>query len=166
MRAVRLFLAMAIMAVLAACGDPPKFRHYEGPPVTYVVVSKSDRVMHLLNEDRILKSYRVGFGRTPTGHKQFEGDGKTPEGLYLIDRRNPNSAFHLSLGISYPNEADREFALSQGKTPGGDIFIHGKGPRKQRATGDWTEGCIWVTDRQIEEIYSMVRDGTPILIKP
>ena len=84
----------------------------------------------------------------------------------MIDRRNPNSLFHLSIGISYPNEADRAFAAAQGKSPGGDIFIHG-GPRKgidPTDKQDWTAGCNAITDRQIEEVYAMVRDGTPINI--
>jgi len=111
-----------------------------------------------------LRTYPVGLGFAPTGHKQFEGDGRTPEGSYLIDRRNPESLFHLSIGISYPNEADKTFAAAQGKSPGSDIFIHG-GPRPgidPTNVRDWTAGCIAVTDSQIEEIYAMVRDGTPI----
>lgn len=165
MRILRLILALSVMAALTACGGT-KFRSYNGPAVTFVVVSKSDRKMHLLHHDRVLETYDIGLGRSPVGHKQFEGDGKTPEGLYFIDRRNPNSDFHLSVGLSYPNTADRAFAASQGKKPGGDIFIHGKGPRYKAARGDWTEGCIWVTDRQMEDIYAMVRDGTPIQVNP
>jgi hypothetical protein len=105
-------------------------------------------------------------GFAPEGHKQFEGDGKTPEGEYIIDRRNPNSRFHLSIGISYPNAADRAFARSQGKSPGGDIFIHGRGKYPGSNRDDWTWGCIAVTDREMEDIYAMVRNGTPITIKP
>ena len=112
----------------------------------------------------VLKTYPMGLGFAPVGHKQFEGDGRTPEGSYFIDRRNPNSLFHLSIGISYPNAADRAFAKAQGKSPGGDIFIHG-GPRKgidPVDKRDWTAGCIAVTDRQIEQVYAMVRNGTPV----
>jgi len=164
MRAVRYLLIVAIAFSVAACSS--KFKTYRGPEVTHVVVDKADRRMYLLHHDEVLKDYKVGLGFAPEGHKQFEGDGKTPEGTYLIDRRNPNSEFHLSIGISYPNEADREFASSQGKSPGGDIFIHGRPKKYRDGKRDWTAGCIAVTDRQMEDIYAMVRDGTPITIRP
>mgnify|MGYP006357397865 CR=1 FL=1 len=108
-------------------------------------------------------------GRQPDRQEALEGDGKTPEGVYYISHRNPNSTYHLSLGISYPNNDDRAYAAAAGKPTGGDIFIHG-GPVTERSKknkkGDWTAGCIAVTDKQIEEIYSMVRPGTPIIILP
>jgi murein L,D-transpeptidase YafK len=166
----RILVLIVAGLVLSACGQS-KFRTYDGPPVTQVQVHKTDRVMHLLHHDRVLETYDIDLGFTPEGHKQFEGDGRTPEGLYFIDRRNPRSAYHLSLGISYPNAADRAFAAAQGKSPGGDIFIHG-GPQtpadkaRARQTSDWTWGCVSVTDREIEEIYAMVRDGTPVWILP
>jgi len=129
-----------------------------------VVIDKSKRRMHLLNASRPYKRYRIDLGFAPVGHKRFEGDGRTPEGIYVIDRRNPNSAFHLSLGISYPNEADRAFAESLGRSPGGDIFIHGgSGAGRPR---DWTAGCVAVRNRQIEEIWEQVATGTPVLIRP
>ena len=163
MQFARLFLAMSLLAVLTACA-PTKFRSYSGPDVTRVVVYKAERQMELRHYGTVLKSYRVQLGGTPFGHKEREGDRRTPEGDYIIDRRNPNSAFHLSIGIDYPNEADRAHAQANGWRPGGDIFIHGRGPRFQRARGDWTDGCIAVTDRQMEDIYAMVRNGTPITI--
>lgn len=158
-------IAATSALVLGGCASS-KFQRYDGPDVTGIVVQKSARRMFLLNHGTILTSYDVDLGRVPEGHKQFYGDGKTPEGLYRIDRRNPNSAFHLSVGISYPNTADRAFAQAQGKSPGGDIFIHGypnKGSRPKRP--DWTEGCIAVTNKEIEEIYAMVKTGTVISIK-
>lgn len=163
---LRVVAAFCVMLVLASCGAPSKFRTYNGPEVTKIVVSKSDRKMWLYHHQRVLKKYDIALGFAPVGHKQFEGDGKTPEGLYFIDRRNPNSRFHLSLGISYPNRADIAFARSQGKDPGGEIFIHGKTGYRGDNKGDWTWGCIAVTDRQMEDIYAMVRDGTPIRIDP
>ncbi|HMO06799.1 MAG TPA: L,D-transpeptidase family protein [Paracoccaceae bacterium] len=163
---LRAALTLVLMLALTACGPPSKFRSYDGPEVTQIVVDKGDRRMRFYHHGEVLRTFRIGLGFAPEGHKQFEGDGKTPEGLYYIDRRNPNSRFHLSIGISYPNEADRAFAKAADKPPGGDIFIHGKGPRHQRSRGDWTEGCIWVTDREMEDIYAMVRDRTPILIRP
>ena len=98
--------------------------------------------------------------------EEVEGDGRTPEGDYIIDRRNPDSKFHLSIGVSYPNPYDRAFAEALEKSPGGDIFIHGRPPEYQKGGRDWTAGCIAVTDREIEEIYAMVRNGTPIRITP
>ncbi|MGR3320514.1 MAG: L,D-transpeptidase family protein [Pseudooceanicola sp.] len=163
MRYIRLLLVLTLALGAAACS---KFRHYDGPEVTRVVVYKEQRKMHLLHHDTVLKSYDFGLGFAPVGHKQFRNDGRTPEGHYVIDRRNPNSQFHLSVGISYPNRSDREYASTQGKSPGGDIFIHGR-PWKYRKGGqDWTAGCIAVTNREIEEIYAMVRNGTPISIYP
>ena len=154
---------------LSACAS--KFKSYNGPEVTQILVNKTDRKMYLFHKNEVLKAYDVELGFTARGHKQFEGDGKTPEGDYFIDRRNPNSSFHLSLGISYPNEADRAFAKEQGKKPGGDIFIHGQpngmGWRKRRRLGpDWTAGCISVKNKQMERIYAMVKNGTPIRINP
>jgi murein L,D-transpeptidase YafK len=161
---IRVILLIVVAFGLGACSS--KFRRYNGPAVTLVAVDKSERKMWLFHDDRVLKSYDVALGRTPVGHKQFEGDGKTPEGRYTIDRRNPNSRYHLSLGVSYPNGADRAFAEAQGKPPGGEIFIHGRSNYKGRNRGDWTEGCIAVSDREMELIYAMVRDGTPIIIQP
>ena len=146
-----------------------KFRSYSGPSVTHVVVHKQARKMYLLHHDSIMKVYDIGLGFDPTGDKKVEGDGKTPEGLYMIDRRNPNSRFHLSLGIDYPNAADRAEARFLGKSPGGDIFIHGRGPEgnaKAPKLRDWTAGCIAVKDEEIEDIYAMLRPGTPIMIYP
>lgn len=164
MTVIRVVLALALVLGLTGCAS--KFRTYDGPEVTRIYVHKADRRMMLMHHDQVLKTYRIALGTAPQGHKQFEGDRRTPEGDYIIDRRNPNSQFHLSLGISYPNEADIEFARAAGRSPGGDIFIHGRGPWHKRARGDWTVGCIAVTDRQMEDIYAMVRDGTPITILP
>ena len=161
------FLAVALLVVgLSACGS--KFKTYNGPEVTHVVVKKTERKMYLLHHDRVLESYDFDLGFAPTGHKFEEGDGRTPEGTYLIDRRNPNSKFHLSIGISYPNAFDRAMAFRSGKSPGGDIFIHGQpnGFKGRRKGVDWTAGCIAVKNKEIEWIYAMVKDGTPITIYP
>ncbi len=160
---IRVLAIIVIAFGLSACGS--KFKTYNGPKVTSVQVHKADRKMYLLHNDRVLKTYDIALGFAPEGHKQFEGDGKTPEGTYFINRRNPNSEFHLSLGISYPNNADRAFAAAQGKSPGGDIFIHGWSDRKV-GRRDWTAGCIAVKDREIETVYAMIKDGTVIHIMP
>ena len=121
--------------------------------------------MYLMHNDKVLKKYKFDLGFAPAGAKQIEGDGKTPEGTYIIDRVNPNSAFHLSLGISYPNAADRAEAKAMGKSPGGAIFIHGQ-PNRFKAKGDdWTAGCIAVKNQEIEQIYAMVRTGTVISLR-
>jgi murein L,D-transpeptidase YafK len=159
----RLMLAGGAALTLSACGS--KFKTYDGPEVTRIQVFKEQRRMFLFNERTVLKDYDIKLGFTATGPKRFRGDGRTPEGSYMIDRRNPNSSYHLSLGISYPNETDRAFAESMGKEPGGDIFIHGgpnRGERRKARSPDWTAGCIAVRDREIEDIYAMVRLGTPI----
>ena len=161
----RVLLLMVAAFAVTACGSPSKFKKYDGPEVTQIQVHKADRKMYLLHNDKVLKEYNVSLGFAPTGHKQFEGDGKTPEGAYRSSYKNPNSEFHLSLKVNYPNEADRAYAASQGKPPGGDIFIHG-GPNKKVSRRDWTAGCVAVTDKQMETIYSMVNVGTPILILP
>lgn len=166
MRFFKVGLALLLALIISGCASP-KYYNYRGPEVTQVVVNKSDRRMYLLHHDKVLKAYDVGLGFAPQGHKQIEGDGKTPEGVYYIDRRNPNSKFHLSIGVSYPNPTDRAFASTMGKSPGGDIFIHGQGDNYPKgAPRDWTAGCIAITDKEIRDVYSMVRDGTPIIINP
>lgn len=156
-------LALCALLALAACGS--KFKTYDGPEVTGVIVNKEARTVHLLHHNTVLRSYPMEMGFAPVGHKQIEGDGKTPEGQYWIDRRNPNSKYHLSVGVSYPNPTDRARAAQMGKSPGGEIFIHGT-PREFRGKDDWTAGCIAVSNDDIEEIYAMVKNGVPIWINP
>jgi murein L,D-transpeptidase YafK len=134
------------------------------------VVEKAARRMLLMRQGATLKSYRISLGRSPIGHKQQEGDSRTPEGIYTIDARNPQSRFHLSLRVSYPNAADRRSAAARGVSPGGDIFIHGLPNGADLASlfagRDWTDGCIAVSNAEIREIWAMVKDGTPIEIRP
>ena len=134
--------------------------------VTRVVVNKARREMLLLSGDSVVRSYLVALGREPSGHKVAEGDGRTPEGIYTIDRRNPKSKYHLSLHISYPNALDCERARALGVEPGGDIMIHGLKTGAAHPETDWTQGCIAVTDAEMEEIWDLVRDGTAIEINP
>ncbi|MCD9147021.1 L,D-transpeptidase family protein [Pseudophaeobacter flagellatus] len=164
--------AVASVAV-AGCGGPnqvSRFKTYTGPEVTSLVINKGARKIYLLHGQEILRDYKMDLGFAPQGPKRVEGDGKTPEGVYHIDRRNPNSAFHLSLGISYPNAEDLARAAALGKMPGGEIFIHGepndkKARKRAGRVPDWTAGCIAVRNEEIEEIYAMVRDGTPIALR-
>ncbi|MDA9208494.1 L,D-transpeptidase family protein [Octadecabacter sp.] len=157
----RTFTSVAALFALTACSS--KFRVYTGPPVTSIVVQKARRRMFLMNGNDVLEDYDFELGFAPRGHKQVEGDGKTPEGAYFIDRKNPNSSFHLSIGISYPNDEDRAQAAALGESPGGDIFIHGT-PKLVRRDTDWTWGCIAVKNREMEDIYAMVDVGTPIFL--
>lgn len=157
--------ALATLTVAGCAGDS-KFKRYNGPEVTMIVVKKGARKMYLLHNDSVLAQYDFDLGFAPVGHKQVEGDGRTPEGTYRINRRNPNSSFHLSLGISYPDADDVAQARALGKSPGGEIFIHGQ-PNLLKAKGaDWTAGCIAVKNDEIEQMYAMVKTGTLIVLQP
>jgi murein L,D-transpeptidase YafK len=136
-----------------------------------VLVLKSERRMYLLHNGKTIKSYKISLGRNPKGKKIKQGDGRTPEGTYALDARNPNSKFYRSIHISYPNAIDSERARQLGVSPGGAIMIHGEPNHLQRigfngAGIDWTEGCIAVTNRDMDEIWKAIDDGTPIEIKP
>lgn len=162
-----MILAVVLAAfALGGCSSAPKIEPYYGPEVTRIVVMKAERKMYLLNEGDVLEDYDIDLGFAPVGDKTVEGDGKTPEGRYLIDRRNPRSAFHLSLGISYPDKTDIAEAEALGAKPGGDIFIHGQSRKRGNRGTDWTAGCISVSNKEIEKVYSMVQDGTVIDIFP
>lgn len=167
MRSIWMILALLGGLILTSCAPQTRPGIYRGPEVTRVLVYKSSRMMYLMHNDGVLKAYPINLGFAPEGDKAREGDGKTPEGNYFIDRKNPNSEFHLSLGISYPDAHHRAAAREAGNQPGGDIFIHG-GPNDPRDIGkpDWTAGCIAVTDQEIEEIFRMVKTGTLISIYP
>lgn len=136
-----------------------------------VVVIKSKRLMMLMKECKIVRAYRVALGQQPVGHKTKSGDKRTPEGKYVLDSRKTDSKFHLAIHISYPNGADVANAEQLGAMPGGDIMIHGL-PKKMQDVGelhrltDWTDGCIAVTNKEMEEIWNLVPNGTPIEIKP
>ncbi len=161
----RFLVAGLLAVVMALSGCATKFKTYDGPEVTRVLVYKESRRMYLMHHDAVLRVFDFELGFAPAGHKVIEGDGRTPEGEYIIDRRNPDSDFHLSIGISYPNADDIEVARALGQDPGGDIFIHGT-PKLFGGRDDWTWGCIAVTNDEMEDIYAMVQDGTPISIYP
>ena len=146
------------------CSSSKITRRYSGPMADGIVVRKSDRQMFVLNGNRVLSSHNIDLGFAPAGHKAQRGDGRTPEGQYFIDRRNYNSNFFLSLGISYPNASDVARAEAAGVDPGGDIFIHGMERGRRRGT-DWTAGCISVSDAEMEMLYQMIPIGTPIWLQ-
>lgn len=162
----RAFLLGVSALALNACASGKIKRKYYGPQADGVVVRKSERKMYIMRGNTALSTFDVDLGFNPKGHKFREGDGRTPEGQYFINRRNYNSAYFLSLGISYPNRRDVARAKAAGVSPGGDIFIHG-GPRYRGEAGkpDWTAGCISVSDKEMEKIYQMVPDGVPIWIQ-
>ena len=136
-----------------------------------VLVGKQQRTVQLLNHGRVLKSYKVALGQDPIGPKMRQGDHKTPEGIYILDSRNAHSQFYKSIHISYPSARDRAAARARGVSPGGDVFVHGL-PNGYHWVGashrlkDWTDGCIAVTDQEIDEIWAAVGNGTPIEIRP
>lgn len=136
-----------------------------------IVVVKSERRLYLMQDGEIARSFNVALGRVPRGHKVYEGDGRTPEGVYYLDARNEQSRFHRSLRISYPNVDDRRRAYALGRNPGGQIMIHGVpeelihwGP--DHSLFNWTEGCIAVTNTEIEMIWDSVELGVPVEILP
>jgi L,D-peptidoglycan transpeptidase YkuD (ErfK/YbiS/YcfS/YnhG family) len=140
-------------------------------PADRVLIEKEERRLTLLSKGEVIKTYKIALGGNPIGPKERQGDNKTPEGIYIIDSRNGNSSYHLSLHISYPNEIDRMRAKELGVSPGGNIMIHGikNGFSRfgdSRAEVDWTEGCIAVTDAEMEEIYKLVPIGTIVEIRP
>lgn len=140
------------------------------PKANRILVDKSERTLVLFHEGRPLRTYPVSLGGNPVGHKRYEGDRRTPEGIYLIDGKNPNSAYHLSLHISYPNERDERAARARGWNPGGQIMIHGLPTGLIKTSSkyeyDWTDGCIAVSNTAIEEIWQLVDEGTLIEITP
>ena len=149
----------------------PGLQASEFPVADLVVVEKGKRELHLLQNGEIFRTFEIALGIRPEGDKQHEGDFRTPEGRYMLDARNPNSEFFLSIHISYPNRQDRREARSKGLDPGGQIMIHGQPniPTKSEAyyqTQDWTNGCIAVSNSDMIDIWLMTGDLTPIEIRP
>jgi murein L,D-transpeptidase YafK len=169
--AAAVFLLGAINGACAATVPPAP----PAPPSTLkadrILVLKSVRKLELLRNGVVLKIYPIALGSSPIGAKHSAGDGKTPEGVYTIDARQPHSEYHLALHVSYPNEADKAQAASFHHDPGGDIMIHGlpgwyHGSDPVKFVKDWTKGCVSVGNAAIEEIYAAVDVGTPIEIRP
>jgi len=141
------------------------------PKADMVVVEKSEAKLYLKKGNKVIKEYHVAFGTNPKGHKQKKGDERTPEGMYLLDYKNSDSTFYKSMHLSYPNEEDKKRAEERGVDPGGSIMIHGQ----RNGLGwlafitqwfNWTDGCIAVTNAEMDEIWEAVDVGTPIQILP
>jgi len=145
--------------------------HLKAQKIDSLVLYKNKHKLLIYSKGNVIKTYKVALGSQPVGKKHFEGDGKTPEGTYYINGKNPYSKYHLNLGISYPNKRDKAYAKKRAKSPGGAIKIHGL-PKKYAFIGslhhflDWTQGCIAVNNDEIEEIYKLVPVGTLIKIYP
>jgi len=180
-RCARVTIAAAALGFLAAGPAMTSLAMAKATPAAFtqpvlkadkILVLKSARKLALLRRGVVVKLYPIALGANPIGPKHLAGDGKTPEGVYTIDARQPHSLYHLALHISYPNEVDRARAAATDRDPGGDIEIHGLpgwygGPLDPvRFDKDWTHGCISVGDRAIEEIYAAVEIGTAIEIRP
>jgi murein L,D-transpeptidase YafK len=136
-----------------------------------LVVFKSDRLLHAYSKGDLIKSYKISLGGKPIGHKVCENDNKTPEGIYFITDKNANSGYHKNLHISYPNKSDKLNARKLGLQPGGGIKIHGLKNNlgflgRIHRWYDWTEGCIAITDNEIDELFNAVKIGAEINIKP
>ena len=176
-RTLRLFSWLALLG-LGAYFIAGLYLERAGPPqiqteitgqIDHIKVEKTARRMTLYQQGQPVRTYDIALGFAPSGDKDRQGDGRTPEGLYKIDRRNPNSSFHLSLGINYPKPEDIAHARRGGYDPGGDIFIHGQPNRLtdlQKIKGDWTAGCIAVTNPEIREIWAVTPIGTTVEILP
>ena len=164
-RRSRAWLLAVMLAVCAGASANSQFT------ADRIIILKSARTMTLMRDGKTLKTYKVALGTEPVGAKQRVGDHKTPEGEYVIDAKKSQSQFHKALHISYPNAADRERARKLGVSPGGDIEIHGLGEKygwigSAHRHYDWTDGCIAVTNEEIDEIFPRVPVGTPVEIKP
>jgi murein L,D-transpeptidase YafK len=161
------FIAASLYSPPVQVPTPPP------PPLTgqidRIVIEKAARRMQLIQDGKPVRTYQIALGFTPEGDKRRQGDGKTPEGEFTIDRRNDQSAFHLSLGLDYPHKDDIQRASAGGYSAGGDIFIHGQ-PNAIgdgfRLRGDWTNGCIAVTNREMREIWEVTPIGTKVEIRP
>jgi murein L,D-transpeptidase YafK len=160
----RKYTALLLLLSCATLAQPPQ-------KADAVLILKKDHLLELLADGKVIRTYRVSLGGGGLAPKQREGDGRMPEGHYVIDARNAQSHYHKALHVSYPNPEDRRRAAKQGVAPGGDIMIHGL-PNGLGAIGsahllhDWTAGCVAVTDAQIDEIWTLVPTGTPVEIRP
>jgi murein L,D-transpeptidase YafK len=171
-----LLALLGVLVVPSGCAErpppPPAPRFvFPGTKADLIVVDKSARRLSLYRDGQLLKSYHASLGRNPVGPKQREGDGRTPEGDYVIDGRMTHTPYYLALHVSYPDARDRARARARGVSPGGAILVHGigwvkGGVTEAEARSDWTDGCIAVTNQEIAEIWAAVDNGTPIEIKP
>ncbi len=169
--AVCVILAIIMIASMIGCEEDRRGQSTIAPNIDGIVVEKSSRRLHLMSAGKVVRTYRIALGRNPVGRKSREGDNRTPEGTYVVDGRNANSSYHRSLHISYPSPVDFQQARRSDDSLGGNIMIHGirnglgwLGPFHRLF--DWTRGCIAVTNKEIEEIWVLVPNGTTIVLQP
>ncbi len=179
-RLARLFSLLSLCGLLVAAlllwprpSPQPEQPVPETTPLTgavdRIVIEKAARRMSLIQNDKAVRVYKIALGFSPEGDKDRQGDGRTPEGEFRIDRRNEKSAYHLSLGLDYPQPPDRARARAGGYSPGGDIMIHGQPnmlPDETLLRGDWTAGCIAVSNAEIREIWTVTPIGTLVEVRP
>ena len=178
---IALVLLCAVPVPPAAAGDArtapgfdsrtARLRDADLPIATHVVVHKAERRLEIFQGDEQLREFRIALGGDPIGHKQFEGDSRTPEGRYMLGARNPRSEFFLSMHVSYPNAADTARARKMGRRPGGLIMVHGQPNIPSRSpryydSEDWTDGCIALSNADMMEFWLLVPSNTPIDIRP
>jgi len=174
-RMILVISTLALLGLLNITGcstHPPREKKITGS-IDKVVVRKAARQLELHSRGQVARKYHIALGGSPTGHKYREGDQRTPEGNYDFNWRKPNSQFYKAMHISYPNARDKENSRKQGYSPGGMIMLHGmptyiqsETMRKQYASRDWTHGCIAVQNHEMDEIWTLVPDGTTIQIMP
>ena len=170
-RPIAAVVGLAFLSIVLAASPAPHRDTPADAKADRVLVLKHQHVLELLHSGKVVKQYKIALGGSPIGAKTQQGDHRTPEGIYVLDSRNGKSQFYKSLHISYPTPAQRTAARKRGVAPGGDVFVHGL-PGGYRAVGaahrlhDWTDGCIAVTDDEMDEIWLAVADGTPIEIRP
>ena len=162
-------LLIACVVLLSWCGS--SFAEHSAFEVDRVIVYKHERKLVLLSQGKELKSYKVALGGTPVGPKARQGDHRTPEGVYVLDSQNARSQYYKAFHISYPNATDKAAARKLGVDPGGAIMLHGLPKQyawigKSHALHDWTDGCIAVTNEEMDELWQLIRVGTPIEIRP
>jgi murein L,D-transpeptidase YafK len=164
-------MRVLVASVILLICWPAVFAQNSSLSVARLVVYKRERKLVLLSQGKEVRSYKVALGGEPVGPKSRQGDHRTPEGVYVLDSRNPNSHFYKAFHISYPNAQDIAAARKLGVSPGGDIMLHGLAREyawvgKAHTLHDWTDGCVAVTNEEMDEIWRLVRVGTPIEIKP
>ena len=170
LRSRTLISVKTLLLLMALCWQAP-LHAGDFPVADKVLIEKSKRQLHLLKNGTAFRTFRIALGIRPVGDKEREGDFKTPEGNYILDMRNPNSEFFLSIHVSYPNRDDIRSARAKGVDPGGAIMIHGQPNEPTRSeayyrTQDWTNGCIAVSNSDMIDIWLMTENNTPIEIRP
>lgn len=164
-RRITACLALVLVLMPVAEAGLPGFK------ADMVIVAKKDRRLLIVHRDKIVRQFKVALGANPVGHKLRRGDGKTPEGAYSLSEKRQHSQFYRAIRISYPSAEDRKLAAIRGVDPGGDIMIHGQ-PNRSRVPEeftwklDWTRGCIAVTNKEMDELWAMIDEGTRIVILP